>query len=329
MRNNMIDVFRFFGCFAVIILHVTYPGASPNLVILLRLLSRWAVPFFFLVSGYFFYSRFNKNANEAIISVLKTILMLYVTSCIIFLPVGILSSIKNTGSASSILSFQTLFSGTYFHLWFIGSMIFGYLFVWLLLVSKLDKLLNIISVGIVLIILAFDSYSHILNISADSNVLRYLSSIPLLTLGFSIARNNFKFHNLTSVLLLIILLGVGCELSEAFFLQKYTNYDPFKHQILIGTLIMATALLVFAINYDVPDNWMAQYGKRYSLVIYLYHPLAISAVSVIFQKMKILNSAQLVIPVIVFIITLGITVFIDKYMNRLFRILSGTFFNNR
>jgi len=327
MRNNMIDVFRFFGCFVVIILHVTFVGAPNDVVVFLRLLSRWAVPFFFLVSGYFFYSRFNKNANESIITILKTILMLYITSCILFLPVGILSSIKNTGSAVSMVSFQTLFAGTYFHLWFIGSMIFGYLFVWLLLVSKLNKLLNIISCLILIVILAFDSYSHIFKISADSNVLRYLSSIPLLTIGFSIAKNNFKFRNFSPVLLLMVFLGIGLEITEAIFLKKYTGYDPFKHQILIGTLVTAIALLLFAINCDVPDNWMARYGKRYSLVIYLYHPLAITFVSFVFQKMRILDSLQLSIPLIVFIITLGTTVFIDKYMNRLFKILSGTFFN--
>jgi surface polysaccharide O-acyltransferase-like enzyme len=305
---------------------VVFIGAPANLVIELRLLSRWAVPFFFLVSGYFFYPRFNKNANESIVGVLKTLLTLFITSCVLFLPVGILSTIKNTGSAYKILSFQTLVTGTYFHLWFIGAMIFGYLFIWLFLVSKLDKLLNFISILIVLMILAFDSYSHIFNISADSNVLRYLSSIPLLNLGFLIAKHNSDLkRNTVLIPLLMVFLGIGIELLEAFLLKKYTSYDPFKHQILIGVLITAVGLLLLSINFNVPDNMMANYGRRYSLLVYLYHPLAITGVSAVFQKLRILNSLQLFIPVIVFIITVGIIVFIDKYMARLFKILSGAF----
>ncbi|NJK98229.1 MAG: acyltransferase family protein [Bacteroidales bacterium] len=50
-RNQTIDLFRLLAAFCVICIHVNYTSYN-SAIDILRLLTRWAVPYFFIVSGY-------------------------------------------------------------------------------------------------------------------------------------------------------------------------------------------------------------------------------------------------------------------------------------
>ncbi|EEZ4074081.1 acyltransferase family protein, partial [Escherichia coli] len=54
MRNYSIDTMRFVACFFIIAVHIGgYPQQGELFTEVFRGVSRWAVPFFFLVTGYF------------------------------------------------------------------------------------------------------------------------------------------------------------------------------------------------------------------------------------------------------------------------------------
>ena len=50
MRNRTFDLFKWVAALFVLLLHVPFPGDVGGTV---RMFARWAVPFFFMVSGYF------------------------------------------------------------------------------------------------------------------------------------------------------------------------------------------------------------------------------------------------------------------------------------
>lgn len=52
MRNRTFDLFKWVAALFVLLLHVPFPGDVGGTV---RMFARWAVPFFFMVSGYFTY----------------------------------------------------------------------------------------------------------------------------------------------------------------------------------------------------------------------------------------------------------------------------------
>lgn len=52
MRNRTFDLFKWAAALFVLLLHVPFPGDVGGTV---RMFARWAVPFFFMVSGYFTY----------------------------------------------------------------------------------------------------------------------------------------------------------------------------------------------------------------------------------------------------------------------------------
>ena len=54
MRNHGLDAAKAVAAYFVILLHIRFPGRTGEI---LNVLARFAVPFFFMVSGYFCYSR--------------------------------------------------------------------------------------------------------------------------------------------------------------------------------------------------------------------------------------------------------------------------------
>ena len=52
IRNLTVDSLRLLATLEVIILHLTFTGLPVAATVLIRLQARWAVPFFFIVSGY-------------------------------------------------------------------------------------------------------------------------------------------------------------------------------------------------------------------------------------------------------------------------------------
>ena len=49
-----IDLFRFIAAFTIIGLHVNYANLLNEVVLFMRMLGRFGVPFFFMISGFFF-----------------------------------------------------------------------------------------------------------------------------------------------------------------------------------------------------------------------------------------------------------------------------------
>ena len=60
MRNKSLDAVKAIAACLVVCIHVSFPGQAGQLV---KVLARCAVPFFFMVSGYFCYYQ-NCNASK-------------------------------------------------------------------------------------------------------------------------------------------------------------------------------------------------------------------------------------------------------------------------
>lgn len=56
-HNNCLDFFKGIACLLIILVHVPFPGFFGEII---GALSRFAVPFFFMISGYFYIIRIGK-----------------------------------------------------------------------------------------------------------------------------------------------------------------------------------------------------------------------------------------------------------------------------
>lgn len=119
-----IDIFRIAAAFLVVAIH-TSPLASFNETadfVLTRVIARVAVPFFFMVSGYFL-------SEKRILSFCKNTGLIYAGAIVLYLPLNIYNSYFSKDNLPVSLIKDILIDGTFYHLWYLPAAITGVLIV--------------------------------------------------------------------------------------------------------------------------------------------------------------------------------------------------------
>lgn len=287
-RSKGIDQFRMIAAVMVIAIH-TFPFASIHGVldqIITLTLFRVAVPFFFMVTGYYVVGPYaeKKNypkswkINRAIIETLK----LYLLSCLLYLPLSFY-----TGALSFSMPFVKLvkvfvFDGPMYHLWYFPAVILGLLIVKFLLKRVSLPIALVITSILYLLALGGDSYySFVEQVPALKTLYRVffhlfdytrnglLFSPLFLCLGALVyhQRKQAPFLTTTKLWISLVLLGI-----EGFLLHQYT---VLRHDSMFIVLPLASYyLFIWALNWQ-PRKEVKQ-AQSYSLGLYLLHPLSIA-----------------------------------------------------
>lgn len=159
-----LDVFRMAAAFLVVAIHTSplssFSGEAD--FFLTRILARLAVPFFFLVTGYFilgrpFAGQHHAPGLHAVSGYLKKVLLLYGAAILIYFPIGMYAGHYKELSAAALLR-MLVFDGTFYHLWYFPALILG-----LLLLCLLRKFLSVhtctaVTLALYLLGLLGDSY---------------------------------------------------------------------------------------------------------------------------------------------------------------------------
>lgn len=132
-RIRRLDDFRWIAAALVVAIH-TSPLESLNETadfLLTRVLARVAVPFFFMVTGYFVLAE-EKSRRENIIKTLKRTGKLYLVLTLLYLPVQcykvlpvIQAGAVSAGKLAAAAVRAVLFDGTYYHLWYFPALMLG------------------------------------------------------------------------------------------------------------------------------------------------------------------------------------------------------------
>ena len=317
MRNKGIDFFRLLAAFSVISLHTgLYTGfQSEEVGATLRLLARWAGPFFFIVSGYFIGK--NESINRAI-KPLSKFVAIFIISTVALLPLrplsgGIIPFLK------SLSTTEFLLGGALFHLWYLQASIIGLLVI--LTCDHLErKWLLPIFAALSLMACIIGTYSSNLIIP------RYFSGIGFMYIG--ILLRTTQLGSRTGFALCLI--GLAAQEIETHMLHHYLNISILDPQILVSTIIYAIGMFEISRSGTFIQNESASnLGANHSLFIYLFHPyvLHFDHKFLEYTSMFISRAAHdiLIIP-IVFFITFGISICINKITPSLFRLLNGDIF---
>ena len=129
-----IEVFRVIAAFLVVAIHTsplaTYSDTAD--FIFTRVLARVAVPFFFMVTGYFVLSKGLQPRHF-----LKKTAIIYALSAALYLPINVYAGHLQSWGLLDLVQ-QVFFEGTFYHLWYLPAAIIG---AWLtaLLMRKLSR----------------------------------------------------------------------------------------------------------------------------------------------------------------------------------------------
>jgi surface polysaccharide O-acyltransferase-like enzyme len=321
-RKNGIDLFRLIAAFFIMCIHTNYGALNPEYVDSLRLLSRWAVPFYFLATGFFLGDKIANinldfNRIEKNVSVLISIL---IVSSVIYLPLDYIHG-------NSINSIATILTGSYFHLWFIGGLLIGYIFIWYLFYIQKIKVLPYISIFIMLSALLTDSYDQFFNLSLDFSLSALLLAIPFMHIGIIISKKDTSTIS-NKLLIALVLIGLFIQFIEAELFLKLFDYEKYTHQLLLGTIITAIPLFILSSKINLKENRFSKWGKNHSLTLYLYHPLVYEIMRVFLTKIapNYYDAISIFYPFIGFVLTLIFAILLNRLFPKVYKILNGNFY---
>lgn len=181
----VIDTAKFIASLLVIAIHVPLFGPGENFEVVnfyfRQILTRIAVPFFFVCSGFFFFRKIINVNNDKLIKktvflYIKKLIRMYLIWTLVYL-FFIIKSILH-GRNTPILALRDfLFIGSYLHLWYLPALIVAVLLVSFLIIKNV-KVKNIIIISFLLYIIGLLGQSY-------NVIFRYLEKIPYVGIGVS------------------------------------------------------------------------------------------------------------------------------------------------
>lgn len=314
--NKSINVLKCLAIFAVICIHCKLfnLGAKGGIVVAL---CRFAVPFFFMVSGYFsFFDNRSKALEKYKVRALHLLKLLIVSNVIYFIYYDLIRW-YSVEKIISLFYIDNIFEYIIFnvsptggHLWFIQALIYCYILFYVL--AKLDinanKLYKYVPI-LLLLCLLFGEFSHL-----TANPYPYyfnrsfiFTGLPFFVLGYLIHDKEHKMENISDrFIIYTFILGVLLTVIECLTVGKVEMY--------FGSILISSMIFIYCVKYPLKldykvTGWIG--GKLYT-PMYLLHLIPYYAIVVDYTTLSFIS------PFIVFFITLFLSLivyFLDTRLN--------------
>ncbi len=292
-RLRSFDVLKGIACIAVVIIHYNFPG---NLGYAVKSMSRFAVPIFFIISGYFLVSSKENgriSASRIAHKLRHSAAILFVSSIFYSIFTLIFNNILNSSWSLEKYSSQTITATkilklfitndplVYAHLWYLLALIYCYLLM-LFFEKKRIAYIGIWLAPILLVSYAslqeFGAALHIKSsvqiAGADSLIYLYnlfiFRALPFFLFGCCLHEWQTRVEQIQLpyfISIMIILFGCILSIVERFLFREAQFY--------IGTYISVFFMIVVAINVPIPRSKISTFfeyiGKNLSLYVYVLH----------------------------------------------------------
>jgi surface polysaccharide O-acyltransferase-like enzyme len=214
-RIESVDIFRLIAIVAVITIHtspfrgdVVENETYKYLDVIFNQISRFAVPFFFIISGYFWGAKIRSGSDpmSSSIYMAKRILIIFLAWCFIYLLPLNLSSIYEYGALGPIKvaywnisnlaqdPVTLLLQGTKVHLWFLIGMLCALMVSTFFVITKKTKLLIVLSISLYLFGVLAKSYANTpigINIDLNTRNGPFFSTLLFVT-GYILSLKNIN-----------------------------------------------------------------------------------------------------------------------------------------
>lgn len=270
-RNRSVDTVRLLAITAVAIIHLkpfSSAGGSNQfynfLYVLLNQLARFAVPFFFILSGYFWGLKIRKGhpiwqTSSKTLTRLAVIFFAWSAFYLFEHELTVIYQFSFTEWGQSVFRrlvelfthpAKLFFEGTKVHLWFLPGLASAVILTSLLLKARMEALLPVIAVAFYLCGLAAKSYYYTpLGINLAGFDVRngpFFSMIFFVT-GYYLS-NRAITHRWFWSGALLLLLGVCLHFGEIFYLWKSFHLNPVFHDYVAGTFFLGLGAAMLALS---------------------------------------------------------------------------------
>lgn len=299
------DIGKFIFAIFTISIHVVPFGINPKLQFLngitQSLFGKLAVPFFFVVAGYFLFTKIGKSneKKKVVIEYIKRIAILYIIWSIIYLPFNILEY-KGESVTGFLVKYAHDFFvvGSYFQLWYLLALIVAVLLVAGLLYFNVNEYI-ILAIGILLFIAGCLTQSWYGLIKPLQTTLPGLWECLKTLKSFFVTARNGIFEGFAFVAIGMVIAKkrkeitlkksiIGFVASLGLIVIEYlvvTKLHFQKFNMLYISLLPA-AFFAFFVFFNIKCNKvkLGLYLRRMSTIIYLIHMLVFNISLMILEK---------------------------------------------
>ncbi len=253
MRNRTLDMVKAICAYAVVLLHVHFPG---NAGIIANVLARFAVPVFFMVSGYFCFrgddTEFIRTGKK-IRHVLKLMLVAFPVCCLWELIQNYIDGASQKEWLEALVSGEHIrqfllynnSSQVKWHLWFLPALLYCYLLFALAARFRICKQAYVLIPVLLLIHFGMEEFSTFLFPEKHFRVMQFrnylFTGFPFFMLGHLIHRHQEKLEAWFAGKKVLLLYGMVAGGGIASLLE-YRYFG--KLELFLGSVFMAVGLFL-------------------------------------------------------------------------------------
>ena len=314
MRNKSLDAAKAVAACLVVFIHVSFPGQPGQII---KVFARCAVPFFFMISGYFCYYE-KKNAADKIPAKILHILKLF-TAAVFFYVVweslmklvtgkNLLLWIKELTDIENLKGFliYNSTSPVRAHLWFLPALIYCYMVDFFI---EKWKLRRISYLGIPVLLLMLLWRAEFCRISGRFyHTMEYRN---FLFTGMSFYLTGKMLHEYQGKVMQRkpeeVMLFVAAVTGVVVSVFEYCVMGA--GEIYAGNVLTIVCLFIWLILYGKNRKFlpvMEEVGRKYAFPVYLIHPAVADTMKILSDYLRISSNSfyQWIRPLLVYMITL-------------------------
>ena len=317
LKNNRlltVDLIKFIASLFVILIHCTFDG---GLGITVKAMARFAVPFFFLSTGYFLYG----NSARKVLKKLRHMVGLALSAFVLYFVfygvlqfvqkgtdglVGYFTDFADFEKIVRFLVFNVPFSFT--NLWYLFAVVYVYLIYYGLVKWKIsDRVIFTVGFSLLAAHLLLWQVNLSLEITTHTFFVRnfLFFGFPMVTAGVFLKKHQPQIPRLGGGMT-VLLAALGAALSVG------SRWLMGNKSLPLGAIILSVALFVYAIQTKPEaENPFLRKAGAYSTYIYILHPCVIRLVQLWAEQSGISHQSTLWLnakPIAVCVITVLLAV---------------------
>lgn len=284
--NYCLDFIKGLACIFVVLMHCEFPGMTGVAV---QAISRFCVPFFFMVSGYFCFRTLLQQTDSKNVtavnggggynSLIIKKKILHITKIALYASLFYLAfallqqalfhnhdfSVTKVQVASwLVLNKPFIIAG---HLWFLFALLYAYIFYGLLERFNLRKFAYILAAVMFVVYICLAQGAHLAGFHVPNPFYRnwLVEAFPFFMLGHWIHENQDRINISTKALVAIIIVSTLLCLVERWFMGRDFGVN-------IVTIPQVFALFVYGVkNSTSHEGAMQRMGRDCSMMVYIIH----------------------------------------------------------
>jgi surface polysaccharide O-acyltransferase-like enzyme len=338
IRIRSVDFVRAVAILAVITIHTSpflyakdSEGVELILWIAINQACRFAVPCFFVLSGYFFAKKLNSTNHSSYLVTAKSLshigFIFLFWSLIYFFPTDIRHALASGDHMSDLKAFSIsrfdslmqspvhlLLEGTMGHLWFLSSLFCCVLICFALKFINRESLMLPVGLAMLFLALLGKPYANTpIGFVSEFNFRNGpFFGFLFFSVGYFLSKkNNQKEWLFWGVVLVII--GTIFHFFEIFILYKYFSTQPFQDYV-AGTVFSGLGAALIALSRSSRlGNSLTSFAGPLTLGVYGIHILVIQLTSSAMSELQKTVPGTLIFPLIVFFVSVAISACMAKW----------------